>query len=96
MLHNEAWKQCTLLGFNSLNTASTVVRSHGQSQEVKAATLLHKAMEYDTNNRRRFQKGAIDIDYNYFVTLTPSKVAIAATLLHKATEYETTHNGEHP
>ncbi|KAE8647814.1 hypothetical protein Csa_023512, partial [Cucumis sativus] len=46
-------------------------RSHGQSQEVKAATLLHKAMEYDTNSRWRFQTGAINIDNNFFVTLTP-------------------------
>ncbi|KGN49050.1 hypothetical protein Csa_004114 [Cucumis sativus] len=42
------------------------------SQEVKAATLLHKAMEYDTNSRWRFQTGAIDIDSNLFVTLTPA------------------------
>ncbi|CAK9320864.1 unnamed protein product [Citrullus colocynthis] len=29
-------------------------------------------MEYDTSSRWRFQKGAINTDWNFFVTLTPA------------------------
>ena len=44
---------------------------HGQSQEVKAATLLHKAMEYETTHRWRSSlRRTININKHFYVTLT--------------------------
>ncbi|TKY50335.1 hypothetical protein E2542_SST27795 [Spatholobus suberectus] len=60
--------------------------SHGQSQKVKAATPLHKAMEYETTQgemppvRRRQRRRALIYD---------SQMVMATTPLHKAMEYET-------
>ena len=45
--------------------------SHGQSQEVKAATPLHKAMEYETTSQwRSSRERTININKHFYVTLT--------------------------
>jgi hypothetical protein len=57
--------------------------SHGQSQEVMATTLLHKAMEYETtyqrrNSRRRYTF-ICDVyleSYKHNISLPPFKLGI--------------------
>lgn len=63
---------------------------HGQSQEVKAAMLLHKAMEYETTRCGEAPppkgRSSVDADGLSFVTFALDYASTRASLLHSSSK----------